>query len=66
MVDIWRSIRSHLSALEDTVVYTARHTCASCQVIKGIDLTRVMRWAIDPTKRRSVTPTSPRITSWII
>lgn len=44
MIDIWRSIRSHLPALEDTIAYTARHTCASWQVIKGIDRMRVMKW----------------------
>ncbi|SEI18618.1 Phage integrase family protein [Rhizobium tibeticum] len=32
------------SAHLKTRVYTARHTCASCQVIKGIDLMRVMKW----------------------
>jgi integrase len=41
MIDIWRSIKSHLPAL---VVYTARHTCASWQVINGIDRMRVMKW----------------------
>lgn len=44
MIDLWRSIRVHLPQLEDTVVYTARHTCASWQVIKGVDLMRIMKW----------------------
>ncbi|NLS01987.1 site-specific integrase [Rhizobium sp. P32RR-XVIII] len=44
MVDLWRNIRAHIPALRDTVVYTARHTCASRQVIKGVDLLRVMKW----------------------
>ncbi|WP_085025262.1 tyrosine-type recombinase/integrase [Ensifer aridi] len=44
MIDLWRSIRVHLPQLKDTVVYTARHTCASWQVIRGVDLMRVMKW----------------------
>ncbi|CAM5598352.1 Tyrosine recombinase XerC [Mycolicibacterium aubagnense] len=44
MIELWRGVRGHLTQLEDTVVYTARHTCASWQVIKGIDLMRVMKW----------------------
>ncbi|MDX1068976.1 site-specific recombinase XerD [Sinorhizobium medicae] len=44
MVEVWRNIRAHFPALKDTVVYTARHTCASRQVIDGIDLLRVMKW----------------------
>lgn len=41
---VWNNIRSHIPSLDDTVVYTARHTCASWQVIAGIDLRRVMMW----------------------
>ena len=44
MIDLWRNVRIHLPGLSDTVVYTARHTCASWQVIRGIDLMRVMKW----------------------
>lgn len=44
MVNLWRNVRNHIPVLRDTVVYTARHTCASKQVSKGIDLLRVMKW----------------------
>ncbi|MEY9719250.1 integrase [Sinorhizobium fredii] len=44
MINLWNNIRAHLPALDDTVVYTARHTCASWQVIRGMDLMRVMKW----------------------
>jgi integrase len=41
---LWRRLRGHLPQLEDTVLYTARHTCASRLVQNGIDLYRVMVW----------------------
>jgi site-specific recombinase XerD len=44
MIELWRNVRAHLPTLEDTVVYTARHTCASWQVQRGIDLMRVKEW----------------------
>ncbi|MER8385281.1 site-specific integrase [Mesorhizobium sp. M1380] len=44
MVYVWDKVRQHLPQLNDTVLYTARHTCASWQVIAGIDLRRVMMW----------------------
>lgn len=44
MIEVWRNVRAHLPQLADTVVYTARHTCCTWQVQKGIDLMRVMKW----------------------
>lgn len=40
---IWDRIRAHLPQLEDTVLYTARHTFASRLVLGGKHLTVVMR-----------------------
>jgi integrase len=44
MVNLWRKIREELPELKDTVLYTCRHSCASRQVVKGVDLYRVMHW----------------------
>lgn len=44
MIELWRNVRAHLPQLADTVVYTARHTCASWQVQRGVDLLRVKEW----------------------
>ena len=44
LVKVWDRVRSHIPELDDTVLYTARHTCASWQVIAGIDIRRVMMW----------------------
>lgn len=41
---LWRRVREHLPQISDTVLYTARHTCASWLVQSGIDLYRVMVW----------------------
>lgn len=41
---LWQRTRSHLPQLKDTVIYTARHTCASRLVIRGIDIRRVKDW----------------------
>jgi integrase len=41
---LWRRLRGHLPQIEDTVLYTARHTCASRLVQNGIDLYPVMVW----------------------
>nr|WP_180883071.1 site-specific integrase [Mesorhizobium loti] len=41
---VWERLRMHHRQLDDTVLYTCRHTCASWQVIRGIDLRRVMEW----------------------
>jgi integrase len=44
MIELWRNVRGHLPQLSDTVVYTCRHTCASWQVQRGVDLLRVKEW----------------------
>lgn len=44
MIELWRNLRAHLPQIADTVPYTARHTCASWQVQRGIDLMRVKEW----------------------
>lgn len=44
MIELWRQIRAHVPQLEDTVLYTARHTCCSWMVQRGVDLYRVMEW----------------------
>ncbi len=41
---LWQRTREHLPALADTVIYTARHTCASRLVMRGIDIRRVKEW----------------------
>ncbi|MER9596093.1 site-specific integrase [Mesorhizobium sp. M0244] len=44
IIELWRQVREHIPGLSDTVVYTARHTCCSWQVIRGIDIARVKMW----------------------
>lgn len=44
MVKLWHDIRLEIPSLKDTVLYSCRHTCASRQVAKGVDLYRVMNW----------------------
>lgn len=44
VTDMWRRLRAHIPALEDTVLYTARHTCCTRLVQRGIDLRRVQVW----------------------
>jgi integrase len=41
---LYNRVRVHLPQLEDTVLYTARHTCCSRLVQGGADLRRVMEW----------------------
>lgn len=40
----WDRLRLHLPWLEDAVVHTFRHTCASWLVQRGVDLMRVKEW----------------------
>lgn len=41
---LWHRTRDHIPGLEDTVLYTARHTCCSRLVQRGADLIRVRDW----------------------
>jgi site-specific recombinase XerD len=41
---LWDRTQAVLPALADTVIYTARHTCASRLVQRGVDLRRVKEW----------------------
>jgi integrase len=41
---MWRELRKAIPSLNDTVWYTARHTCASWQVQRGNRLYHVSKW----------------------
>lgn len=41
---LWSRLRTHLPFLQDAVIHTFRHTCASRLVQKGVDLMRVRVW----------------------
>ena len=43
-VYLWSRLRSHIPQIADTVLYTARHTCCTRLVQRGIDLVRVQVW----------------------
>jgi integrase len=38
MVDFWKVVKAALPGLDDTVMYTCRHTCASWQAQEGVPL----------------------------
>lgn len=40
----WSRLREHLKFLDDAVIHTYRHTCASRLVMAGLDLARVQKW----------------------
>lgn len=40
----WGRLREHLGFLDDAVIHTYRHTCASRLVMAGLDLARVQKW----------------------
>lgn len=44
MEHVWERLRTHLPFLEDAVIYTFRHTCASRLVQRGVDIYRVKVW----------------------
>ncbi|UJX45736.1 site-specific integrase [Xanthobacter sp. YC-JY1] len=41
---LWSRLRTHLPFLNDAVIHTFRHTCASRLVQNGVDLMRVRMW----------------------
>ncbi len=41
---IWERLRAHHPFLEDAVIHTFRHTCASRLVQRGVDIMRVKTW----------------------
>jgi integrase len=43
-VDFWRRVKAAVPGLDDTIAYTARHTCASWQVQDGVPLYHVQAW----------------------
>ncbi len=40
----WRRLQTHLPFLQDAVIHTFRHTCASRLVQRGVDIMRVRMW----------------------
>ena len=44
MVDFWKKVKENIKGLDDTVIYTFRHTCASWQVQDGVPLYHVQLW----------------------
>jgi integrase len=44
MVDFWKRVKANVPGLDDTVIYTFRHTCASWQVQDEVPLFHVQIW----------------------
>jgi integrase len=44
MVDFWKVVKANIPGLDDTVMYTCRHTCASWQAQDGISLYHIGQW----------------------
>ncbi|MBY5581878.1 tyrosine-type recombinase/integrase [Rhizobium leguminosarum] len=44
MVDFWKVVKANIPGLDDTVMYTCRHTCASWQAQDGVPLYNIGQW----------------------